>query len=276
MKKTRLLIAMLAMLVAASGYAQDSYVKAVKDFYRINGQVNQFTSALKELNTYLFDNTGGVDLNQMAERYVEECLMPELAEYAAPKMKEANVTEADLRGVISQLSTSAGKNFLEHQQAWTEAMKSELTTLMMQNISKIMMGDTSTPIQPKEGIDAGYIGKYKKIMSTSLVDSFMKMFDNTTQVPDGLKEGIKAWMKANLETIAMNSAYGIITDADLDFAQKLYSKDSYQKLQNIFSDLGQKTSMGGDLVTGYINWMRENGVTVLDGAGDIIKMVRGN
>ena len=32
MKKTRLFVALLVMLVAASGYAQDSYRQSVKDY----------------------------------------------------------------------------------------------------------------------------------------------------------------------------------------------------------------------------------------------------
>ena len=38
MKKTRFLIALLVMLVAANGYAQDSYRQAVKDYLTAIGQ----------------------------------------------------------------------------------------------------------------------------------------------------------------------------------------------------------------------------------------------
>ena len=57
MNKTRLLIALLVMLVAASGYAQDSYRQAVKDYMAVNSQEalnnywNRMDSVLKANNT---------------------------------------------------------------------------------------------------------------------------------------------------------------------------------------------------------------------------------
>ena len=47
MKKTRSIIALLVMLVAASGYAQDSYREAVKEYGVIfNDNVNRMDSIL--------------------------------------------------------------------------------------------------------------------------------------------------------------------------------------------------------------------------------------
>ena len=51
MKKTRFLIALLMVLVAASGYAQDSYREAVKDYLTAIGQFEKTKSLLADMKT---------------------------------------------------------------------------------------------------------------------------------------------------------------------------------------------------------------------------------
>lgn len=281
MKKSRLFITLLVMLFAASGYAQDSYRQAVKEYLAMNGQVNQLASALKQTSMLLFES-GDLDLNQLTERYVEERLMDQMTDMILPKVKAIGVSEKSLEETISLLSTSAGKLYKGHEQQWTEALRGELTSIMLQNLPKVMAGDTSDPIQPKAGIDAKYINKYKKVLGTQLVKSFMQMIDQKSssivgKLPDGMKEGLEAWMTANLPTIAMNSAYGILTEDDLDFASKLYSNDTYNKLQGITPINGDEmASFGVDFMTNYVEWMQAQGAMVKDGAIDMLKQLFGN
>lgn len=283
MKTSRLFIALLLLSVAASGYAQDGYRQAVKEYLILNGQVNQLTSALKTVSTIMFESEGQ-DLKQMTERYVEECLMDKITDITLPKMKEQSVSETDLKDAISLLSTPAGQLFNEHEQAWTEAMRGELSSLLIKNLPKIMSGNISDPIQPKADIEEGYIEKHKKVLGAHVIESFMQMFDQQTnsisrfgQIPESMKQGLKTWMNTNLETIAMNSAYGIITDDDLDFAAKLYSQESYNKLKGIANmNGGELGAIGIDMITDYVNWMQDHGASVRDGAIEMIMHTLGN
>lgn len=282
MKKSRLIITMLVMLVAVCGYAQDSYREAIKEYFRLNGQIGQVESALKALHGPLFDDSGNVDLDQLTDRYIKENLSDLFAGGIESNMKERNVTEADLREVIELLSTPAGKAYNEHQQAWIDKIKEELPSVMLQNMGQIMYGDTSNPIQPKADIDAGYIKKFKEVMGSSIVESFMNAFDMTTpatklvQLPEGLKDGLQKWMNANMPTMMMNCAYGTITIDDLDFAAMLSSNEAYRKVQDFSRFNFNEVDMLPDMLSNYINWMQSQGAVVRSGASDIIKMVLGD
>ena len=276
---SKCLVALLISLTALCGYAQDSYREALKEYFRLNGQIGQIESALKALNGTLFDDGGNVDLNQLTDRYIKERMSDFFAGSMESKMKERNVTEADLREVIELLSTPAGKAYNEHQQAWIDNIKEELPSVMLQNMGQIMYGDTSNPIQPKADIDAGYINKFKEVMGSSIVESFMNAFDMTTpatksvQLPEGLKDGLQKWLNVNMPTMMMNCAYGTITVDDLDFAAMLGSHESYRKVQDFSSFNFNGIFMVSDMLSNYINWMQNQGAVVRGGASDIIKMI---
>ena len=279
---SKCLVALLISLTAVCGYAQDSYREAIKEFFRLNGQIGQIESALKALNGPLFDDSGNVDLNQLTDRYIKECMSDLFAGGMESKMKERNVTEADLRDVIELLSTPAGKTYNEHQQAWIDNIKEELPSVMLQNLGQVMYGDTSNPIQPKAEIDAGYIKKFKEVMGSGIVESFMNAFDMTTpttkfvQLPEGLKDGLQKWLNVNMPTMMMNCAYGTMTIDDLDFAAMLSSHESYRKVQDFSRFTFNEIDMVPDMLSNYINWMQNQGAVVRGGASDIIKMVFGD
>ena len=279
---SKCLVALLISLTAVCGYAQDSYREAIKEFFCLNGQIGQIESALKALNGPLFDDSGNVDLNQLTDRYIKECMSDLFAGGMESKMKERNVTEADLRDVIELLSTPAGKTYNEHQQAWIDNIKEELPSVMLQNLGQVMYGDTSNPIQPKADIDAGYIKKFKEVMGSGIVESFMNAFDMTTpttkfvQLPEGLKDGLQKWLNVNMPTMMMNCAYGTMTIDDLDFAAMLSSHESYRKVQNFSRFTFNEIDMVPDMLSNYINWMQIQGAVMRSGAGDTIKMVLGD
>ena len=273
MKKSRLLIALLVMMFAASGYAQDSIRETLKEYYRLSGQGSESLSSLNQLNTYLFDNNGSVDLEQMAKRYVEESLIDRMVDRWVPKFEEINLTEADLKKVNSLLATVAGQNYIAHQHEWNAALNENFSTVMMENLDQIISGDASKPIQPKEGIDAGYIEKFKTSMAPTLVESMTKILDSSG---DNMPEFYKTWIIVNLETIALNSAYGILTEEDLDFVKKLNSTDCYSKTKTLLNDLGQLKEVSAGMITNYVKWMQDNGVPLKKGAEDNIKMLFGD
>lgn len=125
MKKSRLLITLLAMLVVVCGYAQDTYRQAVKDYLVSSGQWEKNLSLLSDLNM-LYANDGSVDIEQLSKKYIDERFENDVIDFILPMFKERGLTEADLREVASLLSTPEGKVFDAHQQDWMAGVVADM------------------------------------------------------------------------------------------------------------------------------------------------------
>ena len=286
MKKTRLLLAMLVMLVAASGYAQDSYREAVKEYWAIYDKdyVSLMDSIFKSSNTLWFES-GDLDLDQLTDRYLKERLIDFIADnYFMLMMKELGVSEAALRENAALVSSPAGKTSREHMQQLSKVLKSELISIMEQDSLKVINGDTSDPIQIKTGIDPGYAAKFKEIMYDDMVNVSQAIFnqyanlasmifkdhpDEMAKIQDSLA-GPKAWIAANLPAIAVNCAYGIITEDDLDFAAKMRGLDTHKLLGLLPMNTVDMMSVGYGIMGDYIEWMENHGAVTKEYMKDII------
>ena len=116
MKKSRILLAFLSLLVAASGFAQDSYREALREYLVLNGNLSHFaqeSTAYKESHSRLF-KSGDLDLDQLTDLYLEEGLVDYLTDVNLPKVKEQGITEEDLKEINSLLSSPEGRTFVEH------------------------------------------------------------------------------------------------------------------------------------------------------------------
>ncbi len=292
MKKTRLFVALLVMLVAASGYAQDSYRQAVKDYMAIyshkamESYLNQMDSTFKSHNTYYFES-GDVDLNQLTERYFKEGFMDYMTDFMCAKSKELGVTEAGLRELISLMSTPEGQTYNEHSTQWFEAIKHDTTVFDGLDTLKIMAGEDPDPIQIKAGIDPGYVEKYNKVLEADLVKQYLQgYFDQYfniftmifREMPDEMKDvqnkldRVKNWMITNLPTMALNNAYGIITEDDLDFLAKLQTLDATHQLLGLLPmNPGDLMTIGQGAMKNYIEWMENHGAVVKEDMKDFIQ-----
>ena len=277
MKKTRLLIALLVMLVAASGYAQDSYREAVKDYMAIcsrgamDAYLNKMDSTFKSNNTFWFES-GDVDLKQLTERYFKEGFMDYMADFMCAKIKDLGVTEAGLREFTSLMSTPEGQTYNEHSRQWVEAIKQDTTVFN----GLIMAGEDPGPVQIKAGIDPGYVEKYKKVMEADqakamlgILDQYINMLATIfRQMPDEMNDvqntldGMKKWMTANLPTVVLNNAYGIITEDDLDFVAKLKTLDTHKLIGLLPMNPGDMMSLGQGGMKNYIEWMENHGAVM--------------
>lgn len=155
MKKTRLLIALLAMLVAASGYAQDTYREAVKQYLNVDEKFER-AKAIIPIFKMMFANDGKVNIDQLSERYLKEQLADDYAESLIPILQAQNITEADLQEVYSLLSTPQGKTFAAHIAEWENELDAEITSLMLEAFLDMEPeGELKLePILPDTDIDA--------------------------------------------------------------------------------------------------------------------------
>lgn len=301
MNKTRLLIALLVMLVAASGYAQDSYRQAVKNYMAVNSQEalnnywNRMDSVFKADNTYWFES-GDVDLNQLTERYFKEGIMDYMTDFMCAKTKELGVTEAGLREYISLISTPEGQTYKEHMAQWVEAIKRDTTVLNGQDSLdslKIMAGEYPDPIQVKAGIDPAYVEKYNKVLGADMAKYTQGMFDQyfnfftmmfegmSDEMKDAMSDemkdmqkrfdGMKNWMTANIPTIALNNAYGIFTEDDLDFVAKTQTLDTRKLIGLLPMNPGDMMSMGIGVMKDYIEWMDDHGAVMKEGMKEFLQ-----
>ena len=261
MKKSRLLIAVLVMLVAASGYAQDSYRQAVKEYLSVLGPADEIKSALYEMNETFFVPSSNVDYDMLTERYFKEVFNDQLIDMFEPMMKERNVAEADLRALNEMLATPKFQTFIAHQNEWLE----KLSQISDECISKLNDGDEPENIQVNKEIDAGYAAKFQKMWKESgkeeksigLYDR-LSLDENTEEFAKIGK--YKTWLADNFGTIALNAAYGSLTLEDLDLGMKLYTNESYRKVtdtsdMNVFSVIGPTA----EIIIKYLEWMESQG-----------------
>gem|GEM_PF-1622248 len=288
MKKTRLLIAMLLMLVAASGHAQDSYRQAVKDYLTANDQFEKTKSIISSMGM-LFDGKGQVDIDQLTQRYLDEQYEKDMLDCFVLQMTEKGVSEADLKEVVSLLTSPAGKAYQEHQQEWLSELLADMMLPLMAMSQDVV--DAEDPyaelesvmaiVEPRADIDASYAEKFKNtIMESTFVknmtDQIMAGYENdTVSDPDEQKyhDFFAKWWKSSLPAIFLNSAYGTLTPEDLDYAGMLYSNDAFCRLGDL-GNLDRDAGQWGDVLVKYMEWMEEQGATPSEDPGVAMEFLK--
>ena len=261
MKKTRLLIALLVMLVAASGYAQDSYREAVKQYLLYLGPDNQMKTALCEMKDAFFVPSGNVDLDLLTERYIKEVMIDQMTDMTETMMKERNVTEVDLRTVNAMVAPPEFQTFLSHQNEWDE----KITLISDESISLLKDGGEPENVQVNPDIDPDYAAKFQKMWKESgILEKSIGLYDRISlgEMTEEMAQlgKYKTWLADNLGTIALNAAYGTLTLEDFDLGMKLYTNESYRRVtdtsdMNVFSVIGP----AAELLMNYLDWMESQG-----------------
>ena len=261
MKKSRLLIALLVMLVAASGYAQDSYREAVKQYLLYLGPDNQMKTALCEMKDAFFVPSGNVDLDLLTERYIKEVMIDQMTDMTETMMKERNVTEVDLRTVNAMVAPPEFQTFLSHQNEWDE----KITLISNESISLLKDGGKPENVQVNPDIDPDYAAKFQKMWKESgILEKSIGLYDRISlgEMTEEMAQlgKYKTWLADNLGTIALNAAYGTLTLEDFDLGMKLYTNESYRRVtdtsdMNVFSVIGP----AAELLMNYLDWMESQG-----------------
>ena len=266
MKKSRLLIALLVMLVAASGYAQDSYRQAVKQYLLNFGPDNRMKTALYEMKDAFFVQNGNVDLDLLTERYIKEVFIDQTTDMFETMMKERNVSEADLRTVNAMVAPPEFQTFLAHLNEWND----KITQISEEGISLLKDDGRLENVQVNLYIDSDYAAKFQKMWKESgLQEKIMGFYDRSSlgeMTEEMAKFGMyKTWLADNLGTIALNAAYGSLTLEDLDVGMKLYTNESYRKATDT-SDMSVFSVVGptAEIIIKYLDWMESQGAQPSD------------
>lgn len=267
MKKSRLLFALLVMLVAASGYAQDTYREAFKQYLNVDEKFER-CKAIIPFFKMMFVNDSKVNLDQLNERYLKDQLADDYAESLIPILQAQNITEADLQEVYSLLSTPQGKTYAAHKAEWENELDAEITAIMLEVVFDMEPEEELElePIQPDDDIDAAYAAKMSKLLDDmSLVSTMIKKLEepSSDDSEDEMDPKMIDWFKDNMSVIALNTAYGTLTDEDLDFGQLLFTKESYRKVMDLSNNAVEKS--GAAVFTKYLDWMEAQGATIKEG-----------
>ncbi len=273
MKKTRLLIALLVMLVAASGHAQDSYRQAVKDYLTASGQFEKVKTLIQTISM-LFENNDQVNIQQLTQRYLDERLEEDALNFTMPAMQARGVTEANLKELSTLLSTPEYKAFDAH---FKDCMVEFTTTMMMPIIELAEQQENGgeykpssvtslLDIQPKTEIDAAYADKFNHVIMESalgktMIDAMIKRINERPlenyETQETKDESKNQFIKM-VPVLLLNSAYGTLSMQDLEYAEELFSNESYRKLQiDLPSD--QAFSENSNQSLSYLEWMKEQG-----------------
>jgi hypothetical protein len=286
MKKPRLLIAMLVMLIAASGYAQDSYRQAAKDYLTAVGQFEKSMPFISTMSA-MFESDGKVDIGQLTQRYLDERFEDDMVDFHIAAWKEQGLTEADLRELSSLLSTPQYKVFDTHYKDWMMGFATNMLEPLMELMSNVeeqlesgeykykeskYLSRMESPIQPNAEIDAEYAEKFNSVMMKSslvktMTDAMFKRMDegmDRVSIDEPIRkesqEKVKDWMTKSLPAMLLNNAYGNLTLEDLDYAAKLYANEPFCKLQNNdLSNVDMESLKMAHAFSKYMTWMEEQG-----------------
>lgn len=307
MKKARLLIALLAMLVTASAMAQDSYREAVKDYMTALDQFDEYKSKMSTISM-LFQRDGQVDIDQLTNRYFEEQLKNELIDYSVSRMVSSGITEADLKEMVSLLTTPQGKSYKTH----TKDMATEFGKFMYKPFLLLMekYGKSTdemvpyepielwpgfskgAPVQRKAEIDDAYAAKFnsvimESVIAKSMIDAMKKsveesryasQYDDVEGYQKSYKEGTDRIINS-VPTIMLNCAFGILTLEDLDYGAMLMSNDTYCKFVNsnltgFETNYGEAKNMAQSIYLNYLQWMEGNGAKVTEDPEVLMNMFK--
>ena len=272
MKKARILIALMALLVAASTVAQDSYREAVKQYLALNDQMEKSKLTVLPFR-YMFDMNGDVDIEQLTQRYIDEQLEKDLVENTCTQLQTLGLTEGDIKEVVSLLSTPQGKEYYAHEKEWQADFLGGFFGAFfdMAEQSDGLDYPKLEPVEPEPGMEADYVDKFNKLINkTGFLEQIMNSFNDRLfagsedkgPVDDILAQDFADWLNKSMYSIMLNAASGSLTTEDLEFADMLYSKDSYRKLNDITNALDNDDFKPGKLMGQYVEWMMEQGATL--------------
>ena len=283
----RMLVTMLVAMATMSVSAQDSYREAVKEYLSAADAVENAKSFMPAISK-LFESDGQVDVEQLTKRYFDDQLENFMIDNNMAKMKELGLTELDIKLVASMLAIPQGKAFQAHFKDWLIDVSKFMTMpllKMMERYSKpeeergpyehfepwpgFLDGAT---VQPKAEIDDAYAAKFNDvIIGSKFVKAFLdemkkKMKESSTitmsgiATPETQKELVDRIVNA-LPTIMLNSAYGILTPEDIDYAATLFNNDAYNKLLIYLNTEDNGASKVG---LNFVEWMQEHGAKMTE------------
>ena len=272
---SRIIVTGLILLASITAVAQDSYREALKDYLALSQKstYEQIFDALKQLNPMVFERVEGMNYDQMTTAYINDRFGEIMADLWESAMRET-VTENDLRTAKALMSTPEGIALNEHATAWSKQFAQDIKDELQQPLITAMTGMTISPVIANSEIPKSYVQKFMQYMdNTHGAEQFISAFNqglaqHGVELPDAFQD----WLADNVGTLAMNSAYGTITNADLDYSASLFTNDSYRRVIDCASSLTNNLmSVGMTCVLDYIDWMGDQGIPLSEVGAQVVE-----
>ena len=263
---SRLLMTLLVMLPLCGQAQNRSYRAAIKDYITATGlyTAEKMQSHLLSQNANLFENEYGVNLSRLTSQYIKGQYIEDMVDLYEIVFKD-NVSEVDLRKVISLLSTPAGISMTKHTLQWSEQFEQDIVGEVQEPLMQAMAGlDITTPLLDDD-VSLEYGLSFVEFMqNTNQNEQFMTVYRETlkangTTVPDEFDE----WLEDNLIILALNSAKDYITMSDLEYSAELFTYESYQHVTSAASFFTDNLMLVGSfIIARYADWMTDNGASL--------------
>lgn len=278
-KILRLVTVALLMLISTTVMAQNSYRETLKQYISLSelDYSEKMMPALKQMNPSVFEYKEGVDFNQLAERYINERLVDVMTDIVSEAMI-GTVSENDLRTVISLMSTPEAKTLTKHANAWGKKFEEDIQGEAQESMLAAMDGKTPSPVVANSNIPKDYAKKFMKYMEdTRGTEQFESAFTQSLQMFGvEVPETFTQWVQESLPTLAMNSAYGVITADDLDCSASLFTNDSYRRVIDAAHTLTEDVmGTGVTIILDYVDWMSNQGVNISSIGKQVLDMYKG-
>ena len=277
---SRLFVTAMLLLVGVTAMGQDNYREALKDYINLsqNQMAEKMQAQIHQLNPMFFEYKQDLDFDQLANRYINERFGVFMADMLQDQFKE-NITESDLRKMTAMLTTPQGNAFREHTDTWSAQFEQVYENGDIgQSLNAMMEGKPVAPIVRNSDIPESYAQKFMQYFDANryvdkmnavvngVVNQMSAMMggelpDSVTSKIDLATSKLLEWNQTNMGTLAMNSAYGIMTEADLDFFATLYAQDSYRHALDASSKMSENVMKTGfTIILDYVDWMKTQGV----------------
>lgn len=268
MKTTKLFISLLLILFAVPSLAQDTYRQTFEQYVKTNPKLKEFTgdkmkTALTLINPNILTGKSLEEANELADRYLKEQLFNDMVDNMMPIMQK-HITEDELKELNAILGTPEGLDFTTNNMKWEEKMEKELLDILTKGIGEINEGQTPAPLEVSKGISKSYQDKFTKYLTASnQMEAFKKGLELGGQ--NQLQPEVIDWIMKVAPTLFVNTAHGVLTEQNLDFATKLCSYQSYTHTMDAVNEIANNPMVTGmQIITSYISWLKKQGASVVD------------
>lgn len=268
MKTTKLFFSLLLLLFAVPSLAQDSYRQTLEKYVKTNPKLKDYAgdkmkTALTMINPNILTGKSLEEANELADRYLKEQLFDDLLDNMMPIMQK-HITEDELKQLNALLSTPEGLDFTTNNMKWEEKMEKKLLDILTKGIADINNGQTPAPLAVSTGISQSYQDKFTKYLTASKqLEAFKKGIELGGQ--NQLSQEVLDWVMKIAPTLFVNTAHGVLTEQNLDYATKLCNYESYNHSVDAVNEIASNPMVTGmQIITSYISWLKKQGASVVD------------
>lgn len=236
---TMTIVALFTLCVCANAQSNDNYSDAVMELMTVTHEDEQFGEITEKLpqflniiNEQVLAPSSKGKGNMLAEKYIKENAERKLLRPILVNMLKDKISIEDIRKITETMKSEEGQTYIKHTKAMETKMEAEMDKFMgddiTENPSKLKPAEYTCPEEFAKKFETFYESSSMK----KGIESVLKIFEMAATMSESPEEKknvqtVMDYMKKYYVVIAANSAYGTITDQDIEFSKKLSTLPSY-------------------------------------------------